>query len=189
MEEIKFASLFPLLNKNKKNLKKDKNITNNNAKKRMPLSILLFRDDFNSSNKRLETDFLKNRVKFYSPIITPNNNNNQKDNLKFSFKYPVINNKKEIHSKLSKTMNIKKVPLYRETKPMIYKIFDKFKEINKKYEEQTRYYDNFITKGDNTRKIHINRNLDNYTTFSLLPKSNVKKHCSYAYKRIKAIQD
>ena len=187
MEEIKFASLFPLLNKNIKNMRK-KNTINNNAKKRMPLSILLFRDDFNSSNKRLETDFLKNRVKFYSPIITPNNSN-QKENLNFDFKYPVINNKKEIHNKLSKTMNVKKVPLYRETKPMIYKIFDKFKEINQKYEDQTRYYDNFIKKGDNTRKVHINGNLDNYTTFSLLPKSNAKKHCSYAYKRIKAIED
>ena len=189
MEEIKFVSLFPLLNKSIKNHKKEKNIKNIKIKRRMPISILLFRDEFNSSNKRVETDFLKNRVKFFSPNITTKNSNNQTDTIKNECKYPTIHNKKQMHNKLSKTINVKKIPLYRETKPIIYKIFDKFKEINKRYEEQTKYYDNFIKNGDNNRKININRNVNNYTTFSLLPKSNTKKHCSCAYKRIKAIQD
>ena len=189
MEEIKFVSLFPLLNKSVKNHKKEKNFKNTQLKRRMPISILLFRDEFNSSNKRVETDFLKNRVKFFSPNITTKNSNNQTDTIKNEYKYPTIHNKKQMHNKLSKTINVKKIPLYRETKPIIYKIFDKFKEINKRYEEQTKYYDNFNKNGDNNRKININRNINNYTTFSLLPKSNTKKHCSCAYKRIKAIQD
>ena len=184
MEEIKFVSLFPELNKNNLNSQKT-NLKNYIVKKRMPINLLLLKDEFNSSNKREDTDFLKKRVKFFSPIITPNS---KKSINKTDFKFPIIKKKKEIHNKLSKTINTKKIPLYTEPKPAIFKIFDKLDEVNKKYNDQTKYYNHYNKNGDNSRKIHINRNLNNFTKFSLLSKNNVKKHYSYIYKRIKTIE-
>ena len=194
MSEIKFVSLFPELNKN--NIKeitqnkflKKKNITNYKDNKSIPISVLLFRDDYNYSNKRLETEFLKNKVKFFSPNTTSNNQMKIKN--KTDFKYPVINNKRKTYNKLIKNINKKNIPLYTESKPMIYKIFDKFDEVNEKYKQQTKYYNHYIKSGDNNRKITINKNknrLNNLTSF-LLTNNNAKKYCSYVYRRIKSIE-
>ena len=194
MSEIKFVSLFPELNKN--NIKeitqnkflKKKNITNYKDNKSIPISVLLFRDDYNYSNKRLETEFLKNKVKFFSPNTTSNNQMKVKN--KTDFKYPVINNKRKTYNKLIKNINKKNIPLYTESKPMIYKIFDKFDEVNEKYKQQTKYYNHYIKSGDNNRKITINKNknrLNNLTSF-LLTNNNAKKYCSYVYRRIKSIE-
>ena len=184
MEEVKFVSLFPLLNKKNIESKKKRSF---DGKKTRPINLLLFRDDFNSSTKRLETDFLRNRVKFFSPNITTNTNNSIKN--KIEFKSLNKFNIKGIHNhKLSRTTNIKNIPLYVEQKPLLYKIFDKFEEVNKKYKEQTKYYNHFIKNGIISRKIHTNTNIDNLKTFSLLSKNNAKKQCSYIYKRIKSIK-
>ena len=183
-EEIKFVSLFPLLNKKNIDEKRKRSF---DQKKTKPINILLCRNDFNSSKKRVETDFLKNRVKFFSPNIT--SNNNKKIENKTEFKVPNKYNKKGIYNnKLLKTINIKNIPLYIEQKPLLYKIFDKFEEINKKYNEQTKYYNHFIKSGVNSRKIHTNNKIGNLTTFSLISKNNAKKQCNYIYKRIKSIQ-
>ena len=89
---------------------------------------------------------------------------------------------------ISKTVISKNNRLYTEKKPLIYKIFDQFDEINRKYNEQTKYYDHFIKTGENNCKININRNTNNITRFPLLPKNNTKKHCSLVYQRIKSIE-
>ena len=189
MDEMKFVSLFPELNKNNINKIQNKTIINNyKDKKSLPINILLFKNDFNSSNERLETEFLKNKIKFFSHNITPNKQKNFRN--KTDFKYPVINKKKKTKKILSKTVNIKNIPLYKESKPIIYRIFDKLDEVNKKYKEQTKYYNHFIKNEDNHRKFNINstntnlRNLKSY----LLNKNNSKKYCSYVYRRIKKIE-
>ena len=182
MEEIKFVSLFPSLNKN--NLRIQKNFNNNNLKKTIPINFLLIKNNQYSSKKQ-EKDFLKNKVKFFSPNVTTNIN--QKKHNKTDFNYPIVKKHKDINNKISKTINRKRNPLYYESKPMIYKIFDKFDEINKKYNEHSKYYHSFIKEGDNNRKININRNINNLTTFPLLPKNNTKKYFSNVYQRIKTI--
>ena len=194
MSKIKFVSLFPELNKNNINeithnkIQRKKNFTNYKDNKSIPISVLLFRDDFNYSNKRLESEFLKNKVKFFSPYTT--SNTQMKIQNKTDFKYPIINNKKKTCNKLTKNINKKNIPLYKESKPMIYKIFDKFDEINEKYKKQNKYYNHYIKNEDNNRKITINKNknrLNNLTSF-LLTKNNSKKYCSYVYRRIKSIE-
>ena len=182
MEEIKFVSLFPSLNKTDFHIQKIRN--NYSLKKSIPVNFLLIKKGHFS--KKQETDFLKNKVKFFSPNTT--SNNNKKKHNRTDFNYPIIKKHKEIYNIRAKTINKKKVPLYIETKPMIYKIFDKFDEVNKKYYEQTKYYNSFIKDGDNNRKLHINTQINNLTTFPLLPKNNTKKYFSKIYQRIKTIE-
>lgn len=183
MEEIKFVSLFPSLNKNNLNLQK--NSKNYSLKKSIPINVLLIKKEKNTP-KNLENYFLKNRVKFFSPNITSNNKNINQN--KTTFNYSIIKNHKQNHNKISRTINKKRFPLYIETKPMIYKIFDKFDEVNKRYHEHTKYYHYFIKNGDNNRKVHLSKNLNNLTTFPLLPKNNTKKYFSNVYQRVKTIE-
>lgn len=183
MEEIKFVTLFPELEskiterqRNKTNLKTKKNF------KKVPINILLYKEDFNFPRKKTELDFLKNKVKFYTPNIT---NNTKKIYNKTEFKYQ---NKMDTKNKFSRTVNIKKIIKNKENKPMIFKIFDKFDEVNKKYNEQTKYYNSLIKRGDNEGKAHINNFSNKLIKFPVLPKNNTKKHCSNVYQRIKSIQ-
>ena len=186
MEEIKFVSLFPSLNKNNLNTQ-NKIFKNNLIKKRIPINYLLIKD-YSISKKKIETDFLKNRIKFFSPNITSNNKNNKNEHYVTDFNYPLNKKKKKKNNKLFKNVFSKNNPLYEEKKPIIYKIFEQFDEINRKYNEQTKYYEHFIKTGENNRKININRNSNNMIRYPLLPKNNTKKHCSSVYQRIKSIE-
>ena len=186
MEEIKFVSLFPSLNKNNVNTQ-NKIFKNNIIKKRIPINFLLIKD-YSISKKKIETDFLKNRIKFFSPNITSNNKKNNNEHYVTDYNYSLNKKIKNKNNKLSKTVISKNNHLYTEKKPLIYKIFDQFDEINKKYNKQTKYYEHFIKTGENNGKININRNSNNIIRFPLLPKNNTKKHCSSVYQRIKSIE-
>ena len=184
MEEIKFVSLFPSLNKNNVNTQ-SKIFKNNIIKKRIPINFLLIKD-YSISKRKIETDFLKNRIKFCSPNTNYKKSNNE--HYVTDYNYSLNEKKKNKINKLSKTVISKNNRLYTEKKPLIYKIFDQFDEINRKYNEQTKYYDHFIKAGESNCKININRNSNNITRFPLLPKNNTKKHCSSVYQRIKSIE-
>ena len=192
-EEIKFATLFPELSINNKNNRKkrlipnQKYFINHESKKSLPINLLLYKEDFNNSKKRLETEFLKNKVKFFSPNLTIDNK--MKFQNKTDFNYPMINKRKKVHSKLSKTVNTKITPLYKESKPIVFKIFDKFDEADKKYIQQTNYYNHYNKTGDN-RKLNINNiiHTNSLASYSLYPKKKNKKYYSHVYRRIKAIE-
>ena len=191
MEEIKFVSLFPELNKkyiNKTRQNKEvKNIfkIKKNLKK-VPINILLNNEDFNFQNKRVETDFFKKKIKFFSPETT---NNTRKTPNKTNF-FPNIEHKNRTHNRMGKYDNMRIVPQKKSNTPMVFKIFDKFDEISRKYDEQTKYYNLLIKKGDNIRKVHTKTHSNKSPSFHMvLPKNNCKKRCSYVYKRIKEIQE
>ena len=129
MEEIKFVSLFPSLNKNNVNTQ-NKIFKNNIIKKRIPINFLLIKD-YSISKKKIETDFLKNRIKFFSPNITSNNKKNNNEHYVTDYNYSLNKKIKNKNNKLSKTVISKNNHLYTEKKPLIYKIFDQFDEINK----------------------------------------------------------
>ena len=91
---------------------------------------------------------------------------------------------------MGKNDNMRIAPKSKENTPMVFKIFDKFDEISRKYDEQTKYYNQLIKKGDNNRKINIKTHSNKSPSFHMvLPKNNCKKRCSYVYKRIKEIQE
>ena len=194
MEEIKFATLFPELSLNNKNNKKKKVVQNqkfyhknHQEKKSRPINLLLYKDDIHKSNKRLETEFLKNKVKFFSPDITIETKKKFQNTT--DFKYPNINQRRKIHKTLSKTVNTKINPLYIESKPIIFKMFDKFDEADKRYIQQTKYYNHYNKTGDG-RKFNINNiiHTNSIASFLLYPKKTNKKYYSHVYRRIKAIE-
>ena len=191
MEEIKFASVFPVLNKNTSpsHSKDKKYLKTNIIRKRIPLYLLLSRENCNSFNKKTEADFLQNRVKFFTKYhneISPTNNKKIHINKNLNLKF--ISNRNGPFNKLTKTVNIKKTKILTQKKPLIYEILDKFDEVNEKYKEQTRYYENFIKKGDNNMKVHINQHFEGLKNLPLLPKNNSKKQFTYVFNRIKEIQ-
>ena len=191
MEEVKFVSLFPELNNkyvNKTQQNKEvKNIFKNKKNlKKVPINILLNNEDYNFQNKRVETDFFKKKIKFFSPETT---NNTRKTPNKTNF-FPNIEHKNRTHNKMDRTDNMRIVPQNKDNTPMVFKIFDKFDEISRKYDEQTKYYNLLIKKGDNIRKVHTKTHSNKSPSFHMvLPKNNCKKRCSYVYKRIKEIQE
>ena len=191
MEEVKFVSLFPELNNkyiNKTQQNKEvKNIfkIKKNLKK-VPINILLNNEDFNFQNKRVETDFFKKKNKFFSPETT---NNTRKTPNKTNF-FPNLEHKNRTYNRMGKNDNMRIAPKSKENTPMVFKIFDKFDEISRKYDEQTKYYNQLIKKGDNNRKINIKTHSNKSPSLHMvLPKNNCKKRCSYVYKRIKEIQE
>ena len=71
---------------------------------------------------------------------------------------------------------------------MIFDIFDKFNEINKKFHENTKYYDSIVKIGDKYNRFH-NEYARKYNNVFLISQKNYRKNCSMLYNRIKSIQD
>ncbi len=189
MEEVKFVSLFPelnnrIINKTQQNneAKIKKLFKNKKIIKKVPINILLNNEDFKLQNKRVETDFFKNKNKIFSLDTTINT---RKTNF-----VPYIEKKSNSHRKMERTDHMRNIPMNNENNSMVFKIFDKFDKVNRKYDEQTKYYNLLIKKGDNNGKIHIKAHSNISPSFHMLPiKNNCKKRCSFVYKRIKKIQE
>ena len=187
MEEVKFVSLFPELNnrkinKTQQNKEVKKLCKNKKIIKKVPINILLNNEDFKLQNKRVETDFFKNKNKIFSLDTTINT---RKTNF-----FPYIENKSQSHRKLDRTEQMRNNPMNKENNTMVFKIFDKFDKVSRKYDEQTKFYNLLIKKGDNNGKIHIKAYSNISPSFHMLPpKNNCKKRCSFVYKRIKKIQE
>ena len=187
MEEIKFVSLFPELNKRvinrtQQNKEVKKILKNKKIIKKVPINILLNNEDFKLQHKRVETDFFKNKNKIFSLDTTINT---RKTNF-----FPYIENKSLSHRKMDRTNHNRNISMNKENNSEVFKIFDKFDKVSKKYDEQTKYYNLLIKKGDNIRKVHTKTHSNKSPSFHMvLPKNNCKKRCSYVYKRIKEIQE
>ena len=144
MEEVKFVSLFPELNnrkinKTQQNKEVKKLCKNKKIIKKVPINILLNNEDFKLQNKRVETDFFKNKNKIFSLDTTINT---RKTNF-----FPYIENQSQSHRKLDRTEQMRNNPMNKENNTMVFKIFDKFDKVSRKYDEQTKFYNLLIKKG------------------------------------------
>ncbi len=188
MEEVKFVSVFPelnnkIINKTTQNREVKNFLKTKKIIKKVPINILLNSEHFNLQNKRVETDFFKNKNKLFSMDTTINT---RKSNF-----FPYIEKKNLSHRKFGNSENTRNINMEKENTSMVYKMFDKFDKVSRKYDEHTKYYNLLIKKGyDNNRKMHIKAYSNISPSFHMIhPKNNCKKRCSFIYKKIKKIQE
>ena len=188
MDAVKFTSIFHT--KWDKNFKPETSYKPAKNLKKLPLSILCtdsFLENEKISNK-FETNIDYNKKpKMYDALKTRQNETSNKYMMKYKKSFPLIQNRTK-SQKMVKKNNLKKNSLYVERKPAIFDIFDKFNEINKKFYENTKYYDSMVKKGDKYNRFHNEYNKE-YNNVFLISKKKYRKNCSLLYNRIKSIQD
>ena len=188
MSTIKFTSIFH--SKWDKNFKPETCYKPAKNLKKLPLNIL-YTDSFSDNEKifnKFETNIDYNKKpKIDSASRTQQTDSSNKYITKYKQKFPLISNRTK-SEKLMKKNSIKKYSLYVEKKPAVFDIFDKFNEIDKKFNENTKYYDSMVKKGDKYNSFHKEYTKE-YNNIFLVSKKNYRKNCAMLYNRIKSIQD
>lgn len=181
--------LFPKIKQKRRNIKTQPYKTDYQIRKnikKIPLNTLYFNEKNNNiyANKCLETEFLKNKTQFYKPKRT------SKDLLFYNSKekkIPNIENKLNAFERFTLTDNCVK-RLYKENKPFVISIFEQFEELNKKFIEQTKYYNKAIKNGDKFQRFR-NEYSKGLKGTLCLTKPNNKRNYSNIYQRIKALKE
>ena len=172
MEETKnliFSEFSRTINQTKRNSKRIYNNIN-----------LLLSSDKKNWHKNEEKDFYKNATNFFKSKNYLRINKYNKTDIKFPF---IKSNKKKhiINSNNNKVIKT-------EENSNIQRIYNEFRNYDKKYNDITKYFKFYITKGNNNPKMYINRNINNFKHISSVTKPKSRKYCFNAFQRIKSIQ-